>query len=54
MPGRRVLELGWWLEDFRIENMSRGKGDEGIGRVTEMRIERVAVGRRNEHETDSA
>jgi hypothetical protein len=53
MPGRRVLELGWWLVDFRVENMSRGKGDEGIDRVTETRTKRVAGGRRNEHETDS-
>jgi hypothetical protein len=53
MPGVRVLEEGRWPVDFRIENMRRGKGDEGIGRVTETRIERVAVGRRNEHESDS-
>jgi hypothetical protein len=53
MAGRRVLELGWWPIDYRIYKMRKGEGDEGIDRMIEMWIERVAVGGKSEHKKDS-
>jgi hypothetical protein len=45
VPGKRILEEGWWLVDFRMKYNFMFEGDQGMGMLIKPWFQRVPIGR---------